>query len=291
MVKEPDFKGYIHDVGGPTANFRSPACAKQLTHGACKDKQCLFPSPCRNMKISHREYLSLLRKLRGIEGVKKVFIRSGIRFDYLINDPDDEFINELCKYHVSGQLKVAPEHISDNVLKYMGKPENSVYQRFSDKFYTINKKIGKKQFLVPYLMSSHPGSTLRDAVALAVYLKEHGLHPQQVQDFYPTPGTISTCMFYTGLDPFTMQKVYVPKAPREKAMQRALLQFRDPANYRLVQEALTLAGRTDLIGFSPRCLIKPQNNRRNEHGKNTQRERGFPKNQERAQRRGGRPKR
>ena len=287
MTKEKDFKGYIHDVGGPTANFRAPACSGQLTRGACKDRQCLFPSPCKNIKIDHREYLSLLRKLRGIEGVKKVFIRSGIRFDYLIHDSDDTFLYELCKYHVSGQLKVAPEHVSDNVLKYMGKPENSVYQQFSEKFYKINEKIGKKQFLVPYLMSSHPGSTLRDAVTLAVYLKEHGLHPQQVQDFYPTPGTISTCMFYTGLNPFTMQPVYVPRTPREKAMQRALLQFRDPANYRLVQEALALAGRTDLIGFAPRCLIRPQNNRRNEHGKNTKRESGFPKNQGRTQGRGG----
>ncbi len=288
MVQDPDFKGYIHDVGGPTANFRAPACKKQMTLGACRDRQCLYPTPCKNMQISHREYLSLLRKLREIPGVKKVFIRSGIRFDYLINDPDDTFFYELCKYHVSGQLKVAPEHISDNVLKYMGKPANSVYRRFSEKFYKINKKIGKKQFLVPYLMSSHPGSTLGDAVALAVYLKDNGLHPQQVQDFYPTPGTISTCMFYTGIDPLTMQTVYVPRAPKEKAMQRALLQYGDPANYRLVQEALTLTGRTDLIGFGPQCLIRPQNNRRNEHGKIAQRESGFPKDQGRTQRGGGR---
>ena len=199
----------------------------------------------------------MLRKLRAIKGVKKVFIRSGIRFDYLINDKDDTFFYELCKYHVSGQLKVAPEHISDNVLKYMGKPENSVFNKFSDKFYKINEKIGKKQYLVPYLMSSHPGSTIRDAVRLAEYLHEHNINPQQVQDFYPTPGTISTCMFYTGIDPFTMKKVYVPKTPHEKSVQRALLQYRNPENYKLVYEALTKIGRTDLIGYQNRCLIRP----------------------------------
>lgn len=272
MVKDKDFKGYIHDVGGPTANFRGPACKKQLKTGACKDKQCLFPEPCKNMDVSHKKYLDLLRKLRGIDGVKKVFIRSGIRFDYLINDKDDTFFYELCKHHISGQLKVAPEHISDNVLKYMGKPENSVFNRFSDKFYKINEKIGKKQYLVPYLMSSHPGSTLHDAVKLAVYLKEHNINPQQVQDFYPTPGTISTCMFYTGLDPFTMKKVYVPKTPKEKHMQRALLQFRNPENYALVYEALQKTGRTDLIGYQNRCLIRPpkgnilNEQRRNKNG-------------------------
>lgn len=272
MVKDKDFKGYIHDVGGPTANFRGPACKKQLKTGACKNKQCLFPEPCKNMDISHKKYLDLLRKLRGIDGVKKVFIRSGIRFDYLINDKDDTFFYELCKHHISGQLKVAPEHISDNVLKYMGKPENSVFNRFSDKFYKINEKIGKKQYLVPYLMSSHPGSTLHDAVKLAVYLKEHNINPQQVQDFYPTPGTISTCMFYTGLDPFTMKKVYVPKTPKEKHMQRALLQFRNPENYALVYEALQKTGRTDLIGYQNRCLIRPpkgnilNEQRRNKNG-------------------------
>lgn len=266
MVKDKDFKGYIHDVGGPTANFRGPACDKQLKYGACKDKQCLFPKPCKNMKIDHKAYLSLLRKLRAIDGVKKVFIRSGIRFDYLINDKDDTFFYELCRYHVSGQLKVAPEHISDNVLKYMGKPENEVFNKFSDKFYKINQQIGKKQYLVPYLMSSHPGSTLHDAIRLAQYLKEHNINPEQVQDFYPTPGTISTCMFYTGLDPFTMKKVYVPKTPKEKAMQRALLQFKNPDNYRLVYEALKKAGREDLIGYSGRCLIRPpQGNILNEH--------------------------
>lgn len=284
MVKDPDFKGYIHDVGGPTANFRAPACDKQLKSGACKNKQCLFPTPCKNMKIDHSEYLSLLQKLRGIEGVKKVFIRSGIRFDYLINDKNDEFFYELCKYHVSGQLKVAPEHVSDNVLKHMGKPSNSVFNRFSDKFYKINQKIGKKQYLVPYLMSSHPGSTIHDAIALALYLKEHNINPQQVQDFYPTPGTISTCMFYTGLNPFTMEKVYVPNTPKEKAMQRALLQFRNPDNYKLVYDALVSAGREDLIGFSKNCLIRPKNNRRSDNnGKDFKRKRSVAANQGRTQ--------
>lgn len=284
MVWDPDFKGYIHDVGGPTANFRAPACNKQLTHGACKDKQCLYPTPCKNMNIDHSEYLSLLRKLREIDGVKKVFIRSGIRFDYLINDKNDEFFYELCEHHVSGQLKVAPEHISDNVLKYMGKPENSVYNRFSERFYKINEKIGKKQYLVPYLMSSHPGSTLHDAIKLALYLKKNGINPQQVQDFYPTPGTISTCMFYTGLNPFTMEKVYVPKTPKEKAMQRALLQYRNPDNYKLVQEALKLAGRTDLIGYSEGCLIRPLKNewRNDKNGKDFRRKDGVTKNKGRA---------
>lgn len=292
MVYDPDFKGYIHDVGGPTANFRAPACSSQLKNGACKNKQCLFPAPCRNMKIDHSEYLSLLRQLRNIDGVKKVFIRSGIRFDYLINDKNDEFFYELCEHHVSGQLKVAPEHVSDNVLKHMGKPQNSVYNRFSEKFYKINEKLGKKQYLVPYLMSSHPGSTLHDAILLALYLKEHGINPQQVQDFYPTPGTISTCMFYTGLNPFTMEKVYVPKTPKEKAMQRALLQFRNPDNYKLVTEALKLAGREDLIGFSPKCLIRPKINRRSdENGKNFKRKSSITKNKGRAQGRSKRTKR
>lgn len=258
MVKDPDFKGYIHDVGGPTANFRKPACKKQLKFGACKEKRCLYPKPCENMETDHSEYLSLLRELRAIKGVKKVFIRSGIRFDYLMNDKNDEFFYELCKHHISGQLKVAPEHISDNVLKYMGKPSNDVFNKFSDKFYRINEKIGKKQYLVPYLMSSHPGSTLNDAIKLAQYLKRNGINPQQVQDFYPTPGTVSTCMFYTGLDPFTGKKVYVPKDPKEKAMQRALLQFKNPENYRLVEEALKAAGRTDLIGFGEKCLLRPK---------------------------------
>lgn len=290
MVWDPDFKGYIHDVGGPTANFRFPACKKQLKVGACKDKQCLFPKVCGNMEVSHTEYLELLRKLRNIDGVKKVFIRSGIRFDYLMADKSDEFFRELCMYHVSGQLKVAPEHISDNVLKHMGKPSNSVFNKFSDKFYKINKEIGKEQYLVPYLMSSHPGSTINDAIELALYLKKHRINPQQVQDFYPTPGTISTCMFYTGIDPITMEKVYVPKSPKEKAMQRALLQFRNPNNYELVYNALKAAHREDLIGFGENCLIRPRsgdnyknNNRRNENGKDFKRKRSITKNKGRTE--------
>lgn len=292
MVWDPEFKGYIHDVGGPTANFRAPACDKQCKSGACKDKQCLYPTPCKNMKIDHSEYLSLLRKLREIDGVKKVFIRSGIRFDYLINDKNDEFFYELCEHHVSGQLKVAPEHISDNVLKYMGKPKNSVYNKFAEKFYKINEKQGKKQYLVPYLMSSHPGSTLHDAIALALYLKNNGINPQQVQDFYPTPGTISTCMFYTGLNPFTMEKVYVPKTAKEKAMQRALLQYRNPDNYKLVCEALKLAGRTDLIGFSKGCLVRPQKEewRKEKNGKDIRRKNGVTKNKGRTLRRSNKAK-
>ncbi len=299
MTKMPDFKGYIHDVGGPTANFRGPACDKQLKVGACKNKQCLYPKPCDNMRISHKKYLNLLRKLRQIKGVKKVFIRSGIRFDYLINDKNEDFFYDLCKHHVSGQLKVAPEHVSDNVLKYMGKPENSVFNRFSDKFYEINNKIGKKQYLVPYLMSSHPGSTLHDAIKLAQYLNEHNINPQQVQDFYPTPGTISTCMFYTELDPFTMKKVFVPKTAHEKAMQRALLQYRNPDNYKLVYEALTKAGRTDLIGYQQRCLLRPkghtrppqgnilnENTRRKENGKAAIGKGSFGKNKGRTPNRG-----
>ncbi len=291
MVKEPDFKGYIHDVGGPTANFRKPACKNQLKVGACKNKQCLFPTPCVNMEIDHSEYLKLLRELREIKGVKKVFIRSGIRFDYLINDKNDEFFYELCKHHISGQLKVAPEHISDNVLKYMGKPSNSVYNKFSDKFYKINEKIGKKQYLVPYLMSSHPGSTLNDAINLAMYLKRNGINPQQVQDFYPTPGTISTCMFYTGLNPLDMKKVYVPKTYKEKAMQRALLQFRNPENYKIVCEALRLAGREDLIGYGENCLIcRRKEERKNKNGKDFKRQGSVGKNKRGTKRTGGRAK-
>jgi uncharacterized radical SAM protein YgiQ len=245
------------------------------------------------MKIDHTEYLTLLRRLRKIKGVKKVFIRSGIRFDYLINDKNDEFFCELCEHHVSGQLKVAPEHISDNVLKHMGKPQNSVYNRFSDKFYDINKKLGKKQYLVPYLMSSHPGSTLNDAIELALYLKKHNINPQQVQDFYPTPGTISTCMFYTGINPLTMEKVYVPKTYSEKTMQRALLQFRNPDNYKLVHRALTEAGRLDLIGYDEKCLIKPYKNnskRSSNNGTDFKRKNGITKNKGRAENRGGRSK-
>lgn len=257
MAKGKDFKGYIHDVGGPTANFYGPSCEKQITSGTCKDRQCLFPTPCKNLKISHEKYLELLRKLRKIPNVKKVFIRSGIRYDYLINDKNEDFFYELCKHHISGQLKVAPEHISDNVLSKMGKPSKDVYDRFCKKFYEINQKLGKKQFLVPYLMSSHPGSTLSDAIELAIYLKERHMHPEQVQDFYPTPFTISTCMFYTGINPLTGEKVYVPKDMEEKQMQRALLQYDDPKNKNLVIKALKKANREDLIGYGPKCLIKP----------------------------------
>lgn len=257
FIWEPDFKGYIHDVGGPTANFRQPACDKQLTKGACPKKQCLYPRPCRNLKIDHSDYLSLLQKLRALPKVKKVFIRSGIRFDYLIHDKDDSFFRELVEHHVSGQLKVAPEHISDKVLCRMGKPENEVYRKFVSKYKELNEKAGKKQFLVPYLMSSHPGSTLKEAVELAEYLRDLGYMPEQVQDFYPTPSTISTCMYYTGVDPRTMEKVYVPVNPHEKAMQRALIQYRNPKNRELVEEALKKAGRTDLIGYDRKCLIRP----------------------------------
>ena len=258
LTRDPDFKGYIHDVGGPTANFRRPACDKQLTHGACRDKQCLFPAPCKNLIADHSDYLSLLRKLRALPGVKKVFIRSGIRFDYLLADRDDSFFRELVKHHVSGQLKVAPEHISDRVLRLMGKPDNAVYERFLDKYFRLCRQEGKEQYVVPYLMSSHPGSTLKEAIELAEYLHRHHLNPEQVSDFYPTPSTISTVMYYTGLDPRTMQPVYVATNPHEKAMQRALIQYRSPKNYDLVHEALVKAGRTDLIGYDKNCLIRPR---------------------------------
>ena len=258
LTQDKDFKGYIHDVGGPTANFRAPACDKQLTKGACPNKQCLFPTPCKSLKADHKDYLSLLRRLRKIPKVKKVFIRSGIRFDYLLADPDRTFLKELCEYHVSGQLKVAPEHISDKVLQKMGKPEVAVYNRFVKEYTKMNEKLGKKQYLVPYLMSSHPGSTLQEAVELAEFLRDLGYMPEQVQDFYPTPSTISTCMYYTGLDPRTMEPVYVAHNPHEKAMQRALIQYRDPKNYDLVKEALIKTGRTDLIGFEKECLIPPR---------------------------------
>ncbi|MFI3237366.1 MAG: YgiQ family radical SAM protein [Lachnospiraceae bacterium] len=258
VTHEKDFKGYIHDVGGPTANFRFPSCEKQMEHGVCKNKQCLFPKPCANLTVDHSDYLALLRKLRKVPKVKKVFVRSGIRFDYVMADKDDTFFRELVEHHVSGQLKVAPEHISDAVLSKMGKPENAVYERFTAKYKKINEQLGKNQFLVPYLMSSHPGSTLKEAVALAEYLRDLGYMPEQVQDFYPTPSTLSTIMYYTGLDPRTMKEVYVCKNPHEKAMQRALIQYRNPKNYELVLEALQKAGRTDLIGFSKECLIKPR---------------------------------
>jgi len=258
LIKEPDFKGYIHDVGGPTANFRFPACDKQLTKGACPNRQCLFPEPCKNLKADHREYIGILRELRSLPGVKKVFIRSGIRFDYLLADKSRQFLRELCEHHVSGQLKVAPEHVSDAVLTRMGKPKNQVYRRFVKEYQEMNMRLGKDQYLVPYLMSSHPGSTLKEAVELAEYLRDLGYMPEQVQDFYPTPSTISTCMYYTGLDPRTMEPVYVPVNPHEKAMQRALIQYRDPKNYELVVEALHKAGRTDLIGFGEKCLVGPR---------------------------------
>ena len=258
MTHEADFKGYIHDVGGPTANFRHPACQKQLTKGACQNRQCLFPAPCKNMDADHSDYLALLRKLRKLPNVKKVFIRSGIRFDYLLADRSDAFFKELVRYHISGQLKVAPEHVSDRVLAVMGKPCHSVYLQFLDRYKKINDQARMKQFVVPYLMSSHPGCTLRDAVELAEYLRDTGHHPEQVQDFYPTPSTLSTVMYYTGLDPRTMQPVYVPKNPHEKAMQRALMQYRDPKNDALVREALEKAGRTDLIGNGPKCLLRPR---------------------------------
>ena len=259
IIEDPEFKGYIHDVGGPTANFRHPSCEKQMTVGVCKQRQCLFPKPCPNMKADHSDYLELLRKLRNLPKVKKVFVRSGIRFDYLLADKDDTFFKELVEHHVSGQLKVAPEHISDAVLSKMGKPENAVYEKFVKKYYDINNKLNKKQFLVPYLMSSHPGSTLKEAIELAEYLRDLGYMPEQVQDFYPTPSTISTVMYYTGIDPRDKKPVYVCKNPHEKAMQRALIQYRNPKNYELVKEALIKAGREDLIGFDKKCLIRPRN--------------------------------
>ncbi|MDO5124921.1 MAG: YgiQ family radical SAM protein [Ruminococcus sp.] len=257
LTEMPNFKGYIHDVGGPTANFRGPSCEKQLETGLCKGKKCLSPSPCKNLHVDHREYLEMLRKLRAIKGVKKVFIRSGIRYDYLIEDKDDEFMQELIEHHVSGQLKVAPEHCSVAVLDKMGKPHIEAYKRFQKKFYEITKRKGKEQYLVPYLMSSHPGSKLSDAIELAMFLKENRIHPEQVQDFYPTPGTLSTCMFYTELDPYTLESVFVAKDPREKAMQRALLQYYKPENQRKIIEALEKAGRHDLIGHGAGKLVAP----------------------------------
>ncbi len=286
LTKKANFKGYIHDVGGPTANFRAPSCSKQLKSGVCKNRQCLFPEPCKNLEVSHRDYLELLRKLRKINGVKKVFIRSGIRFDYLLEDKDDTFFHELCKHHISGQLRVAPEHISDNVLRHMGKPSNSVYEKFIRKFDLINNKVGKNQYTVPYLMSSHPGSTLSDAVKLAEYLHKKHLNPEQVQDFYPTPGSISTCMYYTGLDPKTMKKVYVPRSFQEKQMQRALLQYNKPENSSLVFEALKKANRLDLVGYGPNCLIQPPKGDF-KNGNNSKRKNSILKNKGRNENRGG----
>lgn len=263
MTKEPDFKGYIHDVGGPTANFRKTSCDKQLTHGVCMGKQCLFPKPCANLTVEHTDYINLLRKLRKLSNVKKVFIRSGIRFDYCMADKNDTFIKELCQHHISGQLRVAPEHVSDKVLKLMGKPSSKVYQSFLKRYETINQKTGKKQYIVPYLMSSHPGSTLKEAIELAEYIRDLGYMPEQVQDFYPTPSTISTCMYYTGVNPLTMEEVYTPVTFHEKAMQRALIQYKKPENYELVKEALIKGNRSDLIGFDKKCLIAPRKQHRN----------------------------
>lgn len=260
ICEDPDFNGYIHDVGGPTANFRAPACAKQLKKGACPNKRCLFPEPCKQLDADHGDYLDLLDKLRKLPGVKKVFVRSGIRFDYVLADAEHggDFVRKLAEHHVSGQLRVAPEHVSDAVLSVMGKPEHRVYERFVREFDAVNKKLGKKQFAVPYLMSSHPGSTLAEAIELAEYCRDLGYMPEQVQDFYPTPSTMSTCMYYTGVDPRTMEPVFVPRSPHEKALQRALIQYRDPKNYELVLEALRRAGRMDLFGYGPKCLIRPR---------------------------------
>lgn len=257
------FKGYIHDVGGPTGNFRHPSCQKQLEKGVCQKKQCLFPKPCPNLKVDHKDYVALLRKLKRLPGVKKVFVRSGIRFDYVMQDSDDTFLKEMCRDHISGQLRVAPEHVSDPVLRAMGKPSNEVYEKFIRRYERVNRLTGKKQYVVPYLMSSHPGSTMKEAVKLAEYIRDLGYMPEQVQDFYPTPSTISTCMYYTGLDPRTMKPIYVPKSAHEKAMQRALIQYRDPKNYELVKEALHRAGREDLIGFDKKCLIPPRKLKKN----------------------------
>ncbi|MFZ7102683.1 MAG: YgiQ family radical SAM protein [Peptococcaceae bacterium] len=253
----PGFKGYIHDIGGPTANFRKAGCKKQLSRGACQERQCLFPEPCPNLEIDHQEYLGILRRVRSLPGIKKVFVRSGLRYDYLLYDTRETFFNELCRYHISGQLKVAPEHVAPRVLELMGKPPKRVYDKFVERYQRINKKLNKKQFLVPYFISGHPGSTLRDAVQLAEYIRDMGYNPEQVQDFIPTPGSLATTMYYTGLDPKTMKKIYVPGSVREKALQRALLQYRNPQNYALVYEALIKAGRKDLIGFGPQALIKP----------------------------------
>ena len=258
FTKDSAFKGYIHDVGGPTADFMHPSCKKQLTKGVCTNRQCLVPEPCKNIDSSHREYVSLLRDLRKIPGVKKVFIRSGIRFDYVLHDQDDTFLKELVQHHISGQLRVAPEHVSDKVLHYMGKPNHKVYSEFLKKFDKLNNSYHMNQFAVPYFMSSHPGCTLKDAIELAEYIRDIGFNPEQVQDFYPTPGTVSTCMYYTEMDPFTGKSLYVPKNPHDKAMQRALIQYRNPVNYELVLEALKKADRMDLVGFGPKCLIRPR---------------------------------
>ncbi len=284
MTEDPEFKGYIHDVGGPTGNFRKPACDKQMKFGVCKNKQCLFPKPCNNLNVDHKDYVELLRKLRKLPKVKKVFVRSGIRFDYVMADAKDTFLKELCEYHISGQLRVAPEHVSDAVLDAMGKPKNEVYENFLKRYAKVNRLTGKQQYAVPYLMSSHPGSTLKEAVELAEYVRDLGYMPEQVQDFYPTPATISTCMYYTGLDPRTMQPVYVPKKRHEKEMQRALIQYRKPENYALVKEALLKLGRTDLIGFDKKCLIPPRPWSEKKSGKKNEKDRGKPAGKPRARR-------
>ena len=281
FLKDKRFKGYISDVGGPTANFRLPSCEKQKKAGLCKSRKCLAPTPCPNMQVSHTEYLDILRELRNIDGIKKVFIRSGIRFDYLMEDESDEFFEELVKHHISGQLRVAPEHCSAAVLDKMGKPHIETYKKFCNKFYKLTGKLNKDQYIVPYLMSSHPGSTLRDAVELALFCKRENIHPKQVQDFYPTPGTISTCMFYTGIDPYTMKEVYVPKTEEEKAMQRALLQYFIPENKQTVIKALIKAGRKDLIGYDSKCLVQPMSSQKNTSGKNTARNRNGKPNKDR----------
>ena len=257
MTRDPEFKGYIHDVGGPTANFRVPACQKQTTAGACTNRRCLSPEPCKKLRVTHKDYLALLRKLRALPGVKKVFIRSGIRFDYALLDPDRSFIRELAAHHTSGQLRLAPEHVSDAVLRVMGKPGNDVYQQFVREFDAASRAAGKEQYVLPYLMSSHPGSTMKEAVELAEFCRDLGFNPEQVSDFYPTPSTISTCIYYTGVDPRTMEPVYCARSPHEKALQRALIQYRDPKNHALVREALHRAGREDLIGYGPKCLVRP----------------------------------
>lgn len=280
MTKDPSFKGYIHDVGGPTANFRHASCDKQKTKGVCTNRQCLFPKPCPNLTTDHRDYVNLLRKLRKLDGVKKVFVRSGIRFDYLLYDKSHEFLKELCNHHISGQLRVAPEHVDNEVLKYMGKPENSVYEAFLTEYEKVNNLTGKKQYAVPYLMSSHPGSTLKSAIKLAEYIRDLGYIPDQVQDFYPTPSTMSTCMYYTGVNPVDLKPVYVPRDTREKAMQRALIQYRKPENYELVKKALLIAKREDLIGYGPKCLIpsRPYSSKDSEKEKGRKKSAGPQKN-------------
>lgn len=287
FLNDKRFKGYISDVGGPTANFRLPSCEKQKKAGLCKSRKCLAPTPCPNMQVSHTEYLDILRELRKLDGIKKVFIRSGIRFDYLMEDQSDEFFEELVKYHISGQLRVAPEHCSAAVLDRMGKPHIETYKKFCDKFYKLTGRMSKDQYIVPYLMSSHPGSTLKDAVELALFCKRENIHPKQVQDFYPTPGTISTCMFYTGIDPYTMKEVYVPKTEEEKSMQRALLQYFIPENKSKVIKALIKAGRKDLIGYDSKCLVQPMSNQNNYKGNNKGQKSSYNSNKNNSRNRNG----